>query len=313
MLSFFKKIFIFSIPVLLYMGAIAMIDPYNMFGTQLIDDEQKRNTAYRLNYALWKYVEYDKKPMSSILLGDSRVGLLSNKIVERVAGKQVYNFSFGGGTLPEIIETFWYADDKTKLKRVFIGLNFGLYNGREKKNRCVESKNVLNNKGLYFINQSVTNSSVLILKNLFTNKNEVVGKPPNREKFWKQQLETADVAVYKDYLYPTDYYNELKKIATHCSANNIELSFVIMPTHIDLQNKITVSKREEEFERFLQDIKGLGKVYDFHKVGPLTIDREDYKDPFHFRARVGEEVIKYIFDLQTTDDPNVLTITTPNE
>ncbi len=308
MLSFFRKIFIFLIPVLLYMVAIALIDPYNMFSTQLLDDEQKKNTAFRLNYTLWKYVEYDKEPKSNILLGDSRMALLHNETVELLTGAQVYNFSFGGGTLPEIIETFWYADKKTKLERVFIGINFELYNGREKKNRCTEAKNVLNNKGLYFINQSVTNSSALILKNLLTNKNEVVGKPRDREKFWAQQLVTADKSMYKDYLYPTDFYNELKKIAAHCNTKNIQLAFVILPTHTDLQNQIIASGREQEFNRFVQDMETLGKVYNFHKISTLTANKENYGDPFHFKSEVGEQVIKYIFDIETAND-NVLTVT----
>lgn len=302
MFSFFKKILLFSLPLLLFVVGIMVIDPYNMFGSQVFSKEQKKNTAFRLNYALWRYIEFDKNPNENILLGDSRMDVLDNEAVKNLTGRDFYNLSFGGGTLPEIIQTFWYADDVISLEEVKIGLNFGQYNGREKKNRCVEAENILNNKGLYFINQSVINSSGLMLKNAFTKKNEVVGKPVDREKFWERQLQTAGSQIYKDYLYPTNFYTQLKEIAEHCKKKGIKLSFVILPTHIDLQNQILASNREKELERFVQDLYSLGTVYNFHQKSTLTTNEDYYRDPFHFKSEVRNEVIKYIFELQPVNE-----------
>ncbi len=293
---------LFSFPMLLFVVGIAVIDPFKLFGSQVFPDEQKRNTAYRMDYPLWKYIEFEQNPNSTILLGDSRMAVVSAPLVEQIAGESVYNFAFGGGTLPEILHTFWYATGKADLKEVFIGINFGLYNGKEKKNHCIAAEHVLNNKALYFINQSVINSSFLIIKNVLTGSKRVVGTPGDREKFWKQQLTTAANVVYKDYTYPAEFYQELKKVSTYCKNKGIQLSFVILPTHIDLQNQIIASNRKDELERFIQDMYSLGTVYNFHKESELTVDKELYGDPFHFKAKVREEVIKYIFDKQAINE-----------
>ncbi len=302
----------FIVPVILFCLAIALIDPYNMFESKVFSQEQKKNTAYRLNYALWKYLEFDKNPNPIILLGDSRMALLSNELIDRLTGVSAYNFAYGGGTLPETIQTFWYADKKTNLKKVYIGINLESYNGLKRKNRCKEAGNILNNKGLYFINQSVINSSFLILKNTFTGKNEVVGKPKDKEKFWKKQLETAANVLYKDYTYPVEFYKELEKITEHCNKKGIELSFVILPTHRDLQDQLVLSGKEKELNHFIEDIYSLGKTYNFHKKSMLTRDKELYNDPFHFGVEVREEVIKYIFGLQAMNE-EVMEVSTMND
>jgi len=302
MALFFKKLILFIFPMLIFVVGIAVVDPFKMFGSQVFSEKQKMITASRMDYPLWKYIEYDKNPNTTILLGDSRMAALIDPVVKKYSGRSVYNFALGGGTMPEILHTFWHVAEKTDLKEVFIGINFELYNGKQKKNHCIAAEEVLNNKWLYFINQSVINSSFLMIKNTLTENKKTVGVPGNRDKFWNRQLKTAANRTYKDYVYPSEFYQKLKEIATYCENKDIELSFVILPTHIDLQNQIIASDRKDELERFIQDMYSLGTVYNFHKKSELTVDKELYSDPFHFKRKVREEVIKYIFEKQAINE-----------
>jgi hypothetical protein len=71
-------------------------------------------------------------------------------------------------------------------------------------------------------------------------------------------------------------------ISNYCNKNSINLVFIIPPSHISLQNKIDEYNLSPQRRQFLSDIKKLSKVYNFNYPNELTINYDNFKDPYHF-------------------------------
>jgi len=81
-------------------------------------------TAYPLNYCLWKMPAFARHPASNLLLGDSRMDALKSERVKELTGTDYFNLAYGGATIREIIESFWFASRHASVSRVYIGINF---------------------------------------------------------------------------------------------------------------------------------------------------------------------------------------------
>jgi len=120
-------------------------------------------------------------------------------------------------------------------------------------------------------------------------------RPPfAKEEFWKNQL-ISESRFLGSYSYPTNYYNELKKISEYCKEKNIKLAFIISPTHIELQEKINEFNLVKEYNRFKQDIESLGDVYDYNYPNILTETKNNFRDPYHHTDSVARIIVKEIY------------------
>ena len=122
------KFIIFSAPFIFLALIIIKVDPYNYFSDNSQNNDAKQKIARKINYALWKIVEYKRHPLPNILLGDSQMGRLKRSDILEIADKEFYNFSYGGATLPEMINTFWFAAETVKLKNAYFGISFNHFN-----------------------------------------------------------------------------------------------------------------------------------------------------------------------------------------
>jgi hypothetical protein len=289
---FLKKLFLFLSPFVLYAAAVMIIDPYNFFNiSHLISDAQKRPIAH-LHYPLWKMTEFRRQPIGSVLLGDSRMGAISTTAIEKVANEGYYNFSYGGGTMEEVINTFWYADSLTKLKNVYIGINFNLYNAFARGDRTEDYRNITENPFRYFVHLSVLKAMWFNFIAALGWKVEIGVPQMTRDQFWKRQLQISAAGMYRKYEYPQRYHDELKRIVDHCRDNKIKLVFVMFPTHLDLQNRVVDFGLEGERERFGRDLAELAPTYDYDFPNEITKDRENFEDPFHFHERIMEMLVQ---------------------
>jgi hypothetical protein len=295
---FLKKLSMFLLPLLLLAGAIAYIDPFEYFAMPSnISSEVKGAGSSRLNYALWKTVHYRKNPEPNLILGDSRVGQINEKLIGRFTDEKYYNFGYGGGSLPEIISTFWFAAGETRLQHVYIGINLSLYNEYLSRNRVPGALSILQNPLLYLINRDVWKASFLVAKKVWLGMDTDIEKPPmNQEQFWMYQLTTTADRYYGRYAHPDKYYKELSQIVDYCRTNGIELVFLILPTHIDLQNCISQHYGlQQAAEQMLTDLCGLGTTIDFNYPNGLTEAKENFSDPYHLKSQAMEKVVEDVW------------------
>ncbi len=298
MKNFITTILYFLLPFLLMTSMLVFIDPYNIIKQEKNEKllKLKKQISYKKNYALYKLQEYYFNPTEIIILGDSRANHLSRHSFDSISGEKVTNLAYGDGTIQEIVETFWIINKMHKLKKVYIGINFNLYNALNVRNNVKAANKLRNSIPSYLFSRYVIESSFLIIKSLITSKNINIEKPPySREEFWIHQLEISGPNFYKNYKYPSKYYNDLKNISAYCSSNNIKLIFFIPPTHFDLQKKIKEFHLEKENEQFKKDLISFNMpIFDFNFENLMTINKENFGDPFHFRGEYKNIIIEVI-------------------
>jgi hypothetical protein len=98
-----------------------VVDPFNMNGWFDLDLD-KREISVKAHYPLYKMIEYPRKRAPRIILGDSRSRALQDRFFEEKGLDGVYNFAYGGATIPEIYSTYKYLRENTKLDALVIGV-----------------------------------------------------------------------------------------------------------------------------------------------------------------------------------------------
>lgn len=291
------KIICISVPFFLWVSLLILVDPYNYFNlSHLVSNEVKINTSANINARLWKALEFKKNPSANILLGDSRTGQIDVISVNHRTGGNYFNFAHGGGSLPEIVSTFNYAKNITKLSNVYIGVNFNLYNEYNSANLFSGAELIANDYKYYLFNKSVAETLFLNLISLQKKQDLKIGIPPmDKEAFWQYSLNYSATYSYQRYKYPSTYYKQLKEIAAYCKLNNINLVFFVPPSHVDLQKKVADFGLVEAEVRFKKDLATLGTVYDFDYPNEWTKKRENFNDPFHFTKVIMEKFVDEIW------------------
>ena len=296
---FLQKIALFFSPLITLGLGIAFLDPFGMWQGQDPVQHPHDQIAYQLNAPLWKSIAFRQHPKTKILLGDSRTEALTDSQMLALTGEEWFNFAFGGASMQEMNQTFWFASQQIDLEEVVFGINLGRYNGKQILDRCTEAHSLFDKPHLYLINRSVLKGSFYKLQELIRGEPIQLARPTvNRETFWQHQLNYLARTLYQEYAYPQKGIAELSRIAAYCQENDIKLTFIILPTHIDLQQKLTDFRREKDLDRMREDLAKLGPLYDFHQKDSLTIEADLYKDPFHFKASVGEKLIETVFGLK---------------
>ena len=293
--KFLKRLSIFVAPFLVYAAVIVLVDPYNLFNVSPLIPDQVKKPISNLNYPLWKMSEFRRRPMPNVLLGDSRMGAIRAERVSQVAGEDYYNFAYGGATLQEIVHTFWFADSLTRLRNVYIGINFNLYNALERGDRTEDYSSIARNPLRYFVHPSVLEATWYDIGAVL-GANVKIGVPNmTRDRFWRHQLEVTARQMYRRYEYPEKDWRELGRIADHCRSQGIRVAFIIFPTHTDLQARVADFGLQAEQEHFRRDLTNLAPTFDYDFPNHVTQNQENFKDPFHFREEIMELLVQDVW------------------
>jgi hypothetical protein len=296
MIRLFRRLMLFSLPFWVYAIFVGATDPFNFFSRHsLISEQIKEKTAALINPPLWKMNQFSRTPFENILLGDSRMGHLPTREIHSVSGQKYFDFSYGGASLREIVDTFWFAEKHAHLKNVVIGVNFSLYNERNVAARAGTYSQFCSNRLLYFVDHSVVKASILGAYADWFNQDLTFGVPRmSRQEFWESQLQKAE-RMYSSYERPKRYRAELGKITAYCQKNSLKCSFIIFPTHIDLQRLVETARLNKEYQEFKCDLARMTVTYDYDYQNDLTANASNFADPFHFTDSVGGELVREIW------------------
>ncbi len=287
-----KELLLFSIPFILYALAIIIIDPYNYLGVSSVISTSTKKVAEQVQPHLFKLIDFTQSPKNNIALGDSR----TNALFHSVELQNYYDLAYGGGSLNEAIKTFWYVTDKVELDTVLIGINFNLYNKYNTRFWVEETIERKKNFFSYAFNNYTYQSAFKILRVELFDEHSEIGKPEmTKEEFWDYQINVTAEKFYSQYLYPDNYFNELKKISEYCKAKGIHLMIWIPPTHIEFQDRISDFGLDSELAHFKIQLQQIAEVYDFDFDSELTKDRNNFKDPLHFTDEIGNQIYREIF------------------
>src|SRR5262245_22263840 len=88
-------------------GVNRLIDPFNLSGNPVVNLPQEK-LAEHANDRLARLTKFANGSQRVVVLGDSRAKNLTEWQFQQ-QGLAVSNLAYGGGTLYEAIDTFWYA------------------------------------------------------------------------------------------------------------------------------------------------------------------------------------------------------------
>ncbi|WP_299797914.1 hypothetical protein [uncultured Maribacter sp.] len=292
MKKFILNCIYFIIPFIVYVIIVLIINPYNYENFQCVQLPHKEKIAKSVEPHLFKIIDFENNPTSNILLGDSR----SNSLALEIKSTKWSNLAYGGGSLKEVIETFWWAKDIVKLDTVLVGINLNLYNKYNKRFWVEETLELKKNIFSYAFSRHTSKATFLNIKSMFIEEEISLHKTKmSKDKFWRYQLNVTGPKFYTHFAYPTEYYRDLKEISQYCIKNDIKLIFWVPPTHIDFQKIKNDHNLEELDKKFISDLNTLGKVYNFDIDSNITRNADNFRDPMHFDREVGLMVFSDLF------------------
>ena len=292
---FFLKSALLAAPFLLLAFGIYWTDPFCLFDSPFIAKEVKERSAFPLNTCLTKLIAFRHDPNPNILLGDSRMGLIHPAEIERVSGARFTNLAYGGASLNELVDTFWTANRAVRLKAVYMGIGFSLYNDYNFTNRTEPAMAIIDTPLLYFTNLTVLKGAWYTFRLRYVGTDPGLGIPTiTREQLWVDELQTHSNWAER-YLTPMRYRSRLEEISQYCREKGIDLRFIIFPGHAELQAIPSRFGLDDQYFEFKRDLARFGPLYDFDVPNAQTANRENYNDPVHFREPVAKGIIEQVW------------------
>ncbi len=288
--KFIKKILIFFSPLIVIFLVNYIVDPFNLNRMVSLPFD-KQEIACHFNERLWKLTNFLNHPVENIILGDSRASRLSEKTVEKLMNKPFTNLSLSGATLVEIIDTFWFASEHIKLQEVILCINFDRFNDWQKANGVTQAVNSINNPLMNYFQPQTCKAAGLLFLQKVTIKKVISQQPPvSRDAFWQFQIDEVDMG-YKRFVFPSYASSQLSSIANYCKKHAISLSFVIFPTHYDLQKRIDHANLRQHEGAFKEFLTSLAPVHDFDIANDFTLNRDNFDDPKHVSFTAMDKLI----------------------
>jgi len=289
------KLLLLAVPALACGLFVLYVDPFNYVNLfRTIPAAVKRESVYGINSVLWNAVQYARAPGPNIVLGDSRAERIPLEYLRQATGHDFKRLTASAGKINEMADFFWFAAARTKLEKVYVVLNFNMYNQYAYADRVKGAEAAINNPLLYIFDRHVITASCSVLSAAwFNTRNELPDYLKDKGRFWAWALENWPPQQFGRWNYPESGHSQLREISDFCRDNRVELVFIITPNHRDYQKKIAEFHLDQEQERFKSDIALLGVTYDFDLPNEWTANRENFSDPIHItenaaRLMMGE-------------------------
>ncbi len=269
-----------------------VVDPFNRNGRFDLG-LPKSTTSQLIDWRLYKSLEYATHPEPVLVLGDSRCLAWHAAWFAEEGLPHVYNFSFGGGSLQEAIDAFWFADAHEKLERVYLCVPFSMYSAESTASLMPQAREIADDPIRYYLSPLVTKASYENLRAKWTGEALKLGRPSSdRAAFWKVQLESTAPRQFATWAPPDDLWPELERIAQHCRERGIDLRIVIPPTHVQLQARVADFGHAREFAAYRCELARLAPVLDFDWPNALTRDDAAFVDPYHLEPEVARRIVR---------------------
>ena len=300
---------IFSIPIVMWILTLFVVDPFNYFSdNKVIDEQTKLQSARKLNSLLYNTIAFKNNPTPNIIIGDSRIKRLPIKEIKKLSGDDYFILHSNAAKLNEIIDLFWLCNDFTKLENVLLGVNFNLYNEYAYANRVQEVKEINTNPLLYIFNGSVLEITAKIIFNHITDlgfpniSRSIMLKKAMNEKstldkqaWWNFNINTVAKNQYSKYKYPKELKDRLNEVNKYCENNDINLIFINVPHNFEFSNRkndFNLSNAEAQYKK---DISEFGTVIDYDFPNQITNCKKCFTDPIHTNDSINLLMVREIF------------------
>ncbi|MEG0833088.1 MAG: hypothetical protein RSE36_03210 [Oscillospiraceae bacterium] len=312
MLKFAKKLVLLLIPSIIVTVLFFIFEPYNYFGFH-------------------KGADYMSKPLSSvrellreqpenIILGDSRMANLNTDLIKEASGDSYTMMAFGGATLNDSINEFWYAAKHTKLKKVVWCVSFYLLNDNHSTDKFSLILDTAENPARYFLSypyweaaykklfasvsngiSDLTGNESLLVVSDDPSDYEHSSYTPSKEttEGYRSDLFDYSNIIYAqcvDYGGNLGYMHKLEEIAAYCDENGIELVFVLPPANGVIWDRVVYPLGIDFYINLYKDkLKSMATVYDMEFDNDYARNDENFWDGFHLSIPEKKRMIRTVF------------------
>lgn len=307
----FKKLAVYIIPFLILFLLFFAFEPYDYFAI-------KGDAAYS-SRPLSSMREFLKEKPSQVVFGDSQMANLNIDYVNEITGEDYYSLAFGGASLHESADLFWFAAENAELERVIFGVSFyslGRYSDESRIPIVLEQVN----NPFKFVSRfnywlEAFNVAKYRTMNLAADafdkpawkwypedptQFDTPAPPEDRGDVYRKNLEEyAEIIKGQlgvNYEIKDEAYGELQKIIDYCDENGIELIFVFPPVQESIfTNVIEPLGIEDEIGEAKAFLIERATVYDFQTVNSFTTDESNFYDGFHLWGENKREFADMLF------------------
>ncbi|BBE20559.1 hypothetical protein AQPE_4753 [Aquipluma nitroreducens] len=298
------QIFIFSSPILLTWLIIFLINPYNFYDIPGIVDNNSKlkiiNRSYEVQMrgnVLWKIFEFRRKPCKNIIIGDSQSYHMNEELITDLTGNKFYNLSIPGANMETKFNIFWFAIAQSKLDNVIIQLSFPNLVINPKKNLFQFAKDNMDKPYQYLFNSATIIDTYQNIKFKITKNFQTEISPfsfPLTTSISKSFVSSLD-GMYINYLYNTNYIDELRKIVTYCKSKDIKIEFLILPMYYEYYNYLTTHNLMRFYDQFISNITALGTTYDYSRDSNIIYNEKNFRDFFHQNQCITDSITRLIW------------------
>jgi hypothetical protein len=275
-------------PFVLYFCFFFVFDPNNYFGFQ------KQYTGFNGVYPIARIREFIRSDKSSLILGDSRSDQFFGDSYLNYDFTNYDNLAFGGASLNESIDLFWFAVQNKKIDKVVFQISFYTLNTNYKNFRIQNSISAALNPLRYYLSYVSNKDFVLSVVDGLKRFNS---KPKTVEisKDYDEMLQNYSKSVFdvvKGYQLDYELLDDMKIVSEYCDLNDIELIFITPPIHKYIwENVIYPLNLNTELAEYKIEMSHFALILDMEYESSI-ISSTDFVDGFHFVGELEEEYIE---------------------
>lgn len=325
MKNFIKNSILFSLPFLLYASLIVYADPYdhfniyNGFSEKFKKDRISRSREVTIQSNLLSRLNaFEQQPHPNLIIGASRSDKIDLRQIEGLTGEKYANLSFPGANLAEVAELFWWANQRSDLRKVYLSITFDAINIDPGYSRLDDALERYNKAYSYLTDKFMVNQAFHNLRYVYTMPNYAFLKSPEPKYYLQREHEYTFRGIEnkaekmksgnalirtKPWLggvetFPIEHMDAYKKIAEYCEAKKIELNFIFFPGHIDFITAIEELGIMPIYNEFKNELANLGNLYDFEYPNEITTNTDLYSDLSHTDQYTIERIVHEIWSQQ---------------
>ncbi|MDP3302090.1 MAG: hypothetical protein Q8S36_09015 [Sulfuricurvum sp.] len=328
--KFSFKVFLFVAIIFGSVGGINfLVDPYGLYRTVEKNgiNQQKEGVRNKIRYI--QSLQVIMQSPKTIMIGSSRVhdGLNPQSTSIPASFQPVYNYGMPMIRIKEIKLFLTHAVKRKHVENVIIGLDFFMFNAKEKLNREFDPSLIDPNMyllNLYFkplFSTTALSDSIQTIKISHQQKmrNEFLEngyRPGSQVNFGLKSYERlhnytnwtflstnqTDTLYYQDFAIDDEVFRDLREIFQLCKNNHLNLYLYISPAHATLDGEgIIASGNLHRFEIWKKNTTSIANdfnitLWDFSGYNSITTEKvktpmKYYWDSSHFTERVGDLIL----------------------
>ena len=239
-----------SVPFLALFGAVVAIDPYDRIGTGLVSDSLKQAVAGGLNPVLWKLSQFASAPRDHILIGDSRIGNVSERMLDSLTGARQRTWDWAVQALMRSLGCSGSLTVSRDCASVDISIGFSQFNDYNHGDRSRLFVALQEQPALYLVSRTVMRSSWMIARRLFRSVAATQAIEVKRESSGPV---SGTIMAMRCSFRTSTRITSLRSfgVLARIAEQGVAVEFVVFPTHASLRERISACSTE--YERRLPD------------------------------------------------------------